>query len=101
MASEPCKSARLKVRVSPGSPRDRVAGRLGEEIKICLAAPPVDGKANGALVRYLAELLGVRSASVSIVAGLSCRSKVVRIEGLDREELDGRVEELLAGLGKG
>ena len=56
---------------------------MGSELRIRLAAPPVDGAANDALVRLLAEQLGVARSSVTIVRGHSGRSKVVEIAGAD------------------
>ena len=78
----------LKVRVSPGAKEDKVLGPLGDELKISLSAPPQDGRANAALVRFLAESLGVRKASVTLQSGASQRSKLVRVEGIAREEAE-------------
>jgi uncharacterized protein len=60
-----------------------VAGPYDDALRIRLAAPPVDGAANEALVRFLAERLGVARAAVRIDAGMSARSKVVAIDGID------------------
>ena len=60
-----------------------MAGPYGDVLRIRLAAPPVDGAANEALVRFLAERLGVARAAVRIDAGISARSKVVAIDGID------------------
>ena len=67
-------------------PRARVtavAGRHGGVLKIRLAAPPVDGAANGELVRFLAERLGVPRSAVTIAAGQGGRRKTVKIEGVE------------------
>jgi hypothetical protein len=60
-----------------------VAGPYGDALRIRLAAPPVDGAANDALIRFLAERLEVSRSAVRIEAGASGRSKVVAIEGID------------------
>lgn len=70
------------LRVQPGAKREGVVGVYGDTLKIALNAPAVDGRANEALVRFVAEALRVPRASVSIVSGLSSRSKVVRVMGV-------------------
>lgn len=83
--------ARITVKVHPRARRTRVAGKIGEAWKLDLAAPPADGKANAACVRFLAELAGVPQSRVRIVLGLSSRSKVIEIEGVPQEVLEGRL----------
>jgi uncharacterized protein (TIGR00251 family) len=62
-----------------------VAGRHGDAIRIRVAAPPVDGAANEAIVRFLAQRLGVPRAAVQLERGGAGRSKVVSVAGLDAE----------------
>jgi uncharacterized protein (TIGR00251 family) len=78
--------ARLTVKVHPRARRSAVTGRLGDAWKLDLTAPPAEGKANDACVRFLAELAGVPRARVRIVTGLTSRTKVVEIEGVTEEE---------------
>ena len=78
--------SRFTVKVHPRSRRSAVTGRLGDAWKLDLAAPPTQGKANDACVRFLAELVGVPRARVRIVTGLTSRTKVVEIEGVTEEE---------------
>ncbi len=70
----------LTLHVQPGAKRTEVAGRHGEALKIRLAAPPVEGKANAELMRFLAEAFGVHARAVALVRGETSRQKVVRIE---------------------
>jgi uncharacterized protein (TIGR00251 family) len=78
--------------VQPGAKRSEFAGRHGERIKLRLAAPPVDGKANAALIDFLAAYFGVPRRDVTIVSGLKSRSKRVAIEGVsDRPYLGNRI----------
>lgn len=72
----------LAVRVQPGASRTEVVGEYGDQLRIRLQAPPVDGKANAALVAFVAGQLGVPRSAVSVVRGSTSRSKVVRIEGV-------------------
>lgn len=77
----------VHVRVVVRAPRTRVAGRYGDALKVRVAAPPVDGAANDELCRYLAGLVGVRPADVTVVAGARARDKVVAVAGMGVEEL--------------
>ena len=80
--------ARITVKVHPRARRTQIAGRGDGAWKLDLAAPPVDGKANEACVRFLAHLAGVPQSRVRIVLGLSNRTKVVEIEGASQEMLE-------------
>jgi len=72
----------LEVLVTPRASRTRVAGEHGGRLKLLLAAPPVEGEANRALVEFLSSALGVRRAEVVIVSGKSGRRKTVRVSGV-------------------
>ena len=69
----------LDLHVQPGARKSEFAGPHGERIKVRLAAPPVDGKANAELVAFLAAHYGVPRANVTIEAGLNSRRKRVAI----------------------
>ena len=71
----------LELHVQPGASRSEFAGEHGGRLKVRLAAPPVEGKANDALVEFLADYFGVAKRSVRIAAGLKSRRKRVVIEG--------------------
>ncbi|HZY02007.1 MAG TPA: DUF167 domain-containing protein [Anaeromyxobacteraceae bacterium] len=75
----------LEVLVQPRASRTRVAGEHGGRLKIHLAAPPVEGEANAALVAFLAGALGVRRSDVTIVRGQAGRRKTVRVAGASPE----------------
>ena len=77
----------IQVRLTPKSSRNEVTGREGAFYRIKVTAPPVDGKANEALIGFLAKLLRVAKGKVGIVSGASSRMKRVRIEGLSPEEV--------------
>ena len=72
----------LEVLVQPRASRTRVLGEHDGRLKIALAAPPVDGEANAALVEFLAGALGVKKAAVSILRGEAGRRKTVRVAGV-------------------
>lgn len=88
MATPTC---RLNLKITPGAPRDEVLGELGDAVRVKLRAPPVDGKANEALVRFLAERLGLHASAIRLVAGATGRRKVIEITGLALEEARRRV----------
>ena len=69
----------LTLHVQPGASRTEVTGTHGDALKVRLAAPPVDGKANAELLRFLAEVFGVPRRNVTLLRGELSRAKVVRI----------------------
>jgi uncharacterized protein (TIGR00251 family) len=73
----------LKVRVQPGSSRNEIAGKRDGAVIIRVTASPVDGNANKAACKLLAELCDIPPSSVEIVRGESRRDKVIRLVGLD------------------
>ena len=77
---------RLRVKVRAGARRSRVAGKPGEEWKVEIAAPAVDGKANRALVEFLATMWRVPRSAVQIVSGHRSPYKVVEVEAAGGEE---------------
>jgi uncharacterized protein (TIGR00251 family) len=64
---------------------------MGLAYRIQLAAPPVDGKANAECIVFLAEVAGVAKSRVRILSGLTSRMKVVEIDGITQEEMEGRL----------
>lgn len=81
----------VDVRVIPRAKKTELAGRRGAALVIRLAAPPVDGAANEALVAWLAGQLGVPRRQVAIARGASSRDKVIAIDGLTRAEVASRL----------
>jgi len=71
----------LDVRIQPRASRSEIAGQHGERLRVRLQAPPVDGRANAALVEFIAEAFGVPRARVVIEHGLAGRDKRVRVRG--------------------
>ena len=75
------------IQVLPRSSKCEVVGVQGDYMKIKIIAPPVDGRANEECLRFLADVLGVKKAQVSIVGGLKARKKTVAIRGLKKEDV--------------
>jgi uncharacterized protein (TIGR00251 family) len=75
----------IELHVQPGAKRSEVVGMHGERIKIRLAAPAHDGRANAALIAFLAQELDIPKRNVCIEAGLGSRQKRVLVEGVKGE----------------
>lgn len=78
----------LSLHIQPGAKRTGFAGLHGEAMKLRLAAPPVDGKANAALCAFLAEFCGVPKSAVSLLSGETSRAKRVRVENATPAAVD-------------
>jgi uncharacterized protein (TIGR00251 family) len=76
----------LAIRVQPRAKRTEVAGERNGAVVIRVSAPPVEGKANAAVCRLIAERVGVPKSAVQIVRGEGGRDKLVRIDGLSADE---------------
>jgi len=84
IVSEKTDGCLLKCWIQPRSSRNAVVGVHGDALKIALTAPPVDGKANKELLKFIAKYFKLPKSSVQIVAGESSRSKTILISGLDK-----------------
>jgi uncharacterized protein (TIGR00251 family) len=89
--------ARFAVRVTPRASRTAITGVHGEgaqaALKIALHAPPVEGRANDALIEFLADLFSVRRADIEIASGHHARTKVVMIRGKSAAEIGAGIEQ--------
>ena len=85
----------LSLRIQPRSSRNKIAGLLGEELKIALTAPPVDGEANEACLKFLSKFFGKPLKYIHLVSGHTGRSTRVFIEGLVEAELLELVKEFI------
>ena len=82
---------RLKLRIVPNAKRNEVTGEHGDAVKIKVAAPAIDGKANEALLEFIAEKLGLHRRNFTFIAGEKSRDKLIEIAGLDATEARGRL----------
>ena len=81
----------LTLHVQPGAARTAVAGEHGEALKIRLAAPPIDGRANDCLLAFLAERLGVPRSALVLRSGQTSRRKVIVVAGIDAGTVSSRL----------
>ncbi len=82
----------IRIKLLPKSSRNQVVGREGDHFKVKVTAPPVEGRANKALIELLAKKLGVSKSHIEIISGKSSRLKSIRIDGLSIEEITRKVE---------
>jgi hypothetical protein len=81
----------LKIRVQPRASKNQIVGWMEDSLKVRLTAPPVEGEANVALLRFIAEYFGLPRSKVVLLTGSTSRQKVIRIEGLTAAEVTQRV----------
>jgi len=84
--------AQFALRVQPRASRNAIAGivsmgRQGDAVKLAVTAPPVDGKANQAVIEFLAELFRVPKSSITIVSGETGRNKLIAVHGVSGEQV--------------
>ena len=87
------RAVRFKVRLTPRSKKDTIDGLHEDALKIRVKAPPVDGKANAALIKLLSRQLGVSKSSITVVTGHTSRTKIIRTEGISSKEFMARLRE--------
>ena len=86
------KGAALAIRVTPRASRNEIVEILADgTVKIRLTAPPVEGKANEALIKFLADILGVAQSRIEIVAGANGKDKLVSILDMDARTVHSKI----------
>jgi uncharacterized protein (TIGR00251 family) len=89
--------AALTLRITPRARKTEFAGVLEDGIlRVRVAAPPVEGKANAALLTFLAKVLGVRKNRIEIIAGVRGLDKIVSVLDLSAEEVQSRIQAWLS-----
>ena len=90
-------TASLTLHIQPGAKKTEFAGLHGDALKIRLAAPPVDGKANEALVRFIADTFDLPKSAVTLKSGQTSRRKVLEVAAPAIKDLESRLQALAAG----
>jgi uncharacterized protein (TIGR00251 family) len=93
--SESTKGVSFSIKVHPRARKSAITGTVGDALKLALTAPPVEGKANQAVIEFFAELFAIPRSSVTIASGETSRNKIVRIAGLSRMAVEQRLSETL------
>lgn len=78
----------LYVKAQPGARKDEIVGELADSLKVRITAPPEKGKANEAIIRLLAEKLGLKKSAIKVISGETSRDKRVFIQGISHLELN-------------
>jgi uncharacterized protein (TIGR00251 family) len=86
----------LRVHVQPGAGRSAFVGKHGDALKVRVAAPPVEGRANEALLALITHDLGVKADQVTLLSGESSRAKRVKITGIDPDDVRRLLDEAVA-----
>ena len=84
-------STLLKLHVTPRGSKNEIVGWREDVLCVKVTAPPVEGAANAATVKFVADSLGVRKSHVELVSGKMTREKTVRVDGLTMEEIRDRL----------
>ena len=92
---ESAKGVAFAIKVQPRARKNAIIGVVGDIVKLALTAPPVDGRANQAVIEFLAELFEIPRASVTIASGETSRNKVVRIAGMSKQAVERKLGEVL------
>ena len=87
------KKTTLTLQVQPNAKRNEVLGFAEGILRLKIAAPPVEGKANKELVSFLSKTLGINKSSITIDRGHTSKVKIVTILELDRDQIYERIEE--------
>ena len=83
--------ATFAVRVHPRAKKNAISGEVGGAFKVALTAPPLEGRANEACIEFFAKLLNVPRSSITIAAGKTTRTKIMRVAGLSAQEIGRRL----------
>ena len=86
------KAVDIRIKLLPRSSMEGITGREGEVYRVKVTSPPVDGKANNALISFLSKRLGIAKGNIKIIAGKGSRMKLVRIHGLSSEDIAEKLD---------
>ncbi|MFP4249270.1 MAG: DUF167 domain-containing protein [Armatimonadota bacterium] len=85
-------AVQIPLKVIPNAPKDEVVGWRGTDLTVKITAPPLDGRANDHLLRYLAEVFAVAPMDIAILSGETSRRKTVQIVGLTAAEAQAQLK---------
>ena len=92
---ESAKGISFSVKVHPRARKNAITGVVGDALKLALTAPPVEGKANQAVIEFFADLFAIPRSSVTIASGETSRNKTVRIAGVSKPAAEQKLAENL------
>jgi uncharacterized protein len=93
--NETTKGATFAVKVHPRARKNAITGTVGDALKVALTAPPVEGKANRAVIEFFADFFEIPRSSVSIASGETSRNKLIRVSGISAQRVRERLSAAL------
>jgi uncharacterized protein (TIGR00251 family) len=94
--NQSAKGITFAVKVHPRARKNAITGTVGDALKLALTAPPVEGKANQAVIEFFADLFEIPRSSVTIASGETSRNKVVRVSSVNKQMVQERLSGMLA-----
>jgi uncharacterized protein len=94
--NQSAKGITFAVKVHPSARKNAITGTVGDALKLALTAPPVEGKANQAVIEFFADLFEIPRSSVTIASGETSRNKVVRVSSVNKQMVQERLSCMLA-----
>jgi len=85
---------KVKVKIVPGSSKNKIIGAYNNALKISIAAPPVEGKANKKCIAYLAKYFDVAKSKIEIISGQTGKNKLIKIYDISQEEFLDKIEKI-------
>ncbi len=82
----------LNIYVQPKASKNKIVGLHGEELKVATTAPPVDGKANKAIIAFLAKFFGLSKSTITLIRGQHSRHKQLSLAGITADEAREMIE---------
>ncbi len=84
----------IRVKIVPGSSKNKIIGVYNDSLKITITAPPVEGKANKKCIAYLAKYFNVAKSKIEIISGLASKNKLIRIYDISQKEFLEKIEKI-------
>ena len=84
----------IKVKIVPGSSKNKIIGVFNDSLKITITAPPVEGKANKKCIAYLAKYFNVAKSKIEIISGQTSKNKLIKICDISQKEFLDKLEEI-------
>jgi len=85
----------VKVRIVPGSSKNKIVGVYNDALKITVTAPPVEGKANKKCIIYLAKYFDIAKSKIEIISGQTSKNKLIKIYDISQEEFLEKIEKIV------
>ena len=85
----------VKVKIVPGSSKNKIVGAYSDALKIAITAPPVEGKANKKCIAYLAKYFDIAKSKIEIISGQTSKNKLIKIYDISQKEFLEKIEKIV------